>query len=90
MSTRSWTAAAAPFVYALSVLATPALAAREIGDVASLVHPPAVDAACDGGLTVDRFNACEVGLMRWRLCERVYISQPHDDDAFFACFDGAN
>jgi len=90
MPNRPRIAASASWFCALMLAATPAFAAREIGDVYAAMTPRSDAAQCDRELSADRFNACEVGLMRWRLCERVYVSRPHDDDAFFACFDGAN
>ncbi len=91
MSIRSLISVAATWLCLLAHATTGAHAAREVDEQsAAEVGPRAVAIICAGDLTDAQSRACEDAAMRWKLCQRVYLSQPHADDAFYACFEGAN
>jgi hypothetical protein len=91
MSMRSMNSFAAPWLYLLALATSEAHASREVdGPIVEKVGPRAATLTCVGGLTEAQSRACEDAAMRWRLCQRVYLSEPHADDAFYACFEGAN
>jgi hypothetical protein len=82
---------ATPWLYLLALATTEAHASREVdGLIVEEVGPRAATLTCVGGLTDAQSRACEDAAMRWRLCQQVYVSQPHADDAFYACFEGEN
>jgi len=91
MAVRRVRSFATPWLYLLALATTEAHASREVdGPIVEGVASRAATLTCVGGLTDAQSRACENAAMRWGLCQRVYVSQPHDDDAFHACFEGAN
>jgi hypothetical protein len=75
----------------LALTTTEAHASREVGGLIEVkVDPRLATMSCTRGLTNAQSRACEDDAMRWKLCQRVYLSEPHPDDAFHACFEGAN
>ena len=75
----------------LALATTAAHASREVDEpIAEEAGPRTTIPTCAGGLTDAQSLACEGAAMRWGLCQRVYASQPSADDAFYACFEGAN
>jgi hypothetical protein len=91
MSIRNLTPVAATWLCLLAHATTGAQAAREVDEQrAEEVEPQAVAIECARDLTDAQSRICEDAAMRWKLCQQVYLSQPHADDAFYACFEGAN
>jgi hypothetical protein len=84
------TAFAGAGVLALLLAATPARAALEADDASPAPSPRWTTFTCDFTVAVLGSRECEIAVMRWRLCERVYVWQPYADDAFYACFRGDN
>jgi hypothetical protein len=81
---------AATWLCLLADATTGANAAREVDEQMEEVGPQAVAIICATDLTEAQYRACEDAVMRWKLCQRVYLSQPNPDDAFYACFEGEN
>ena len=91
MSIRSMSSFAAPWLCLLALATGEAHASREVhGPIVKEVGPRAATLTCVGGLTDAQSRACEDAAMRWGLCQRVYLSESHADDAFSACFEGAH
>jgi len=90
MSFDRLTAFAGAGMLALLLAATPARAALEADDASPAPSPRWTTFTCDIAPAVVESRDCEIGVMRWRLCERVYVWQPYADDAFYACFRGDN
>jgi hypothetical protein len=91
MSIRSLISYAAPLLCLLVLATTTAHASREVdGLIAKKVEPQGATLTCARGLTDAQSHACENAAMRWGLCQRVYVSQPGADDAFYACFEGSH
>jgi hypothetical protein len=91
MSVRSPISLVAPWLCLLALGTTAAHASREVDEpIAEEAGPRSTTLTCAGGLTDAQSLACEGAAMRWGLCQRVYASQPRADDAFYACFEGAN
>ena len=91
MSVRSAISLVAPWLFLLALGAPAAHASREVDEpLAEEVGPRSTTLTCAEGLTDAQSLACEGAAMRWELCQRVYLSQPNADDAFYACFEGAN
>ncbi len=91
MLVRSPISLVAPWLCLLAIGTTAAHASREFDEpIAEVVGPRSTALTCAGGLTDAQSLACEGAAMRWGLCQRVYASQPRADDAFYACFEGAN
>jgi hypothetical protein len=75
----------------LALATTTAHASWEVEEpMAQEVGPRAVTLTCARDMTDAQSLACEEAAMRWKLCQRVYASEPRTDDAFYACFEGAN
>ena len=88
MSVRSPFSLVALWLCLLTLGTTAAHASREVDEpIAEEVGPRSTTLTCSGGLTDAQSLACEGAAMRWGLCQRVY---PSGDDAFYACFEGAN
>jgi hypothetical protein len=89
MSIRSLIFFAATWLCLLAPLTIGAHASWEVGErIAVEAEQRPATLTCEMGLTDTRSRDCEDTLMRWELCQRVYVSQPHADDAFQACFEG--
>jgi hypothetical protein len=92
MSINSLTSLAATSLCLVTLTMNDARASREFDEpVKEDVGPRAVTLSCDDGLTHDQSRACEDAVLRWRLCQTVYVTQraAASDDAFYACFEGA-
>ena len=91
MSIRSLISVAATWLYLLAHAATGAHAAREVDEqISGEARPQTVAIVCAKELTDAQSRACDDVAMRWKLCQRVYLSHLHADDAFYACFEGVN
>ena len=73
----------------LALATTGARASREVDEpTAEGVGPREPTLSCDNDLTDAQSRAFEDAVMRWELCQQVYVSQPDADDAFYVCFEG--
>jgi hypothetical protein len=91
MSIQSPISLVAPCLCLLALGTTAAHASWGVDEpITREVGPRAVTLTCARDMTDAQSLACEDAAMRWKLCQRVYASQPSADDAFYACFEGAN
>jgi hypothetical protein len=78
-----------PCLCVIALATTAAHASLEADEQMLTVGPSTVTLTCAGGLTDAQSRSCEDAAVRWQLCQRVYVSKPDADDAFYACFEGA-